>query len=138
MLFLVRGIRVIVSLLISSSIWGTCGRFNKGFPLCRHAIRNYPPGAPMSTKIDGQRKQPWQRSNVSRRGLSRTDYKVQGRTLERVAEVLRGTRTTKIDGQAMIQIYLVAKHFETILQDFERLVRSEAVGSQITCLYGWY
>jgi hypothetical protein len=30
-----------------------------------------------------------------------TDYKVQGRTLERVALELRGTRTTHIDGQAV-------------------------------------
>ena len=60
---------------------------------------------PMSTKITCQRKRPWQRSDVSRRGLpcvaafACTDYKVQGRTLERVALELRGTRTTNIDGE---------------------------------------
>ncbi|KAM4061311.1 PIF1-like helicase [Hirsutella rhossiliensis] len=45
------------------------------------------------------------RSDVSRKGLpcaaafACTDYKVQGRTLERVALELRGTRTTKVDGR---------------------------------------
>jgi hypothetical protein len=68
-----------------------------------------PPGTilltPISTKIDCQRKRPWQRNDVSRKGLpcvaafACTDYKVQGRTLERVALELRGTRTTNIDGQ---------------------------------------
>ncbi|KAM4056436.1 PIF1-like helicase [Hirsutella rhossiliensis] len=44
------------------------------------------------------------RNDVSRKGLpcaaafACTDYKVQGRTLERVALELRGTRTTNIDG----------------------------------------
>ncbi|KAM4063422.1 PIF1-like helicase [Hirsutella rhossiliensis] len=51
-----------------------------------------------------QRKRPWQRNDVSRKGLpcaaafACTDYKVQGKTLERVALELRGTRTTKMDG----------------------------------------
>ena len=30
-----------------------------------------------------------------------TDYKVQGRTFERIALELRGTRTTNVDGQAV-------------------------------------
>jgi hypothetical protein len=70
-----------------------------------------PPGTilltPISTQIDCQRKRPWQRTEVSRRGLpcvaafACTDYKVQGRTLERVALELRGTRTTNIDGQTV-------------------------------------
>jgi hypothetical protein len=68
-----------------------------------------PPGTilltPISTKIDCQRKRPWQRNDVSRKGLpcvaafACTDYKVQGRTLDRVALELRGARTTNIDGR---------------------------------------
>lgn len=60
---------------------------------------------PVSTKIECQRKRPWQQSNVTRRGLpcaaafACTDYKVQGRTLARVALELHGTRTMNIDGQ---------------------------------------
>ena len=67
-----------------------------------------PPGTilltPMSTRIDAQKKRPWQQSDVVRRGLpcapafACTDYKVQGRTLEHVALELRGTRTSMIDG----------------------------------------
>jgi hypothetical protein len=70
-----------------------------------------PPGAilltPISTRIECQRKRPWQQTDVSRRGLpcaaafACTDYKVQGRTLDRVALELRGTRTTNINGQAV-------------------------------------
>ncbi|KAM4061649.1 PIF1-like helicase [Hirsutella rhossiliensis] len=51
---------------------------------------------PISVKITAQRKRPWQRNDVSRRGLpcaaafACTDYKVQGGTLERVALELRG------------------------------------------------
>jgi hypothetical protein len=70
-----------------------------------------PPGTilltPISTKIDCQRKRPWQRNNVSRRGLlcaaafACTDYKVQGRTLEQVALELRGTRAMRVDGQVV-------------------------------------
>jgi hypothetical protein len=70
-----------------------------------------PPGTilltPISTKIECQRKRPWQQSDVSRRGLpcaaafACTDYKVQGRTLGRVALELRGTRTTKVNGEAV-------------------------------------
>ncbi|KAL8326724.1 hypothetical protein RB597_003170 [Gaeumannomyces tritici] len=62
---------------------------------------------PISTKIECQRKRPWQQNDVVRRGLpcaaafACTDYKVQGRTLDRVALELRGTRTTNIDGQAV-------------------------------------
>jgi hypothetical protein len=60
---------------------------------------------PMSIKIECQRKRPWQRHDVTRKGLpctpafACTDYKVQGRTLRRVALELRGTRTTNIDGK---------------------------------------
>jgi hypothetical protein len=71
-----------------------------------------PPGAilltPISTRIECQRKRPWQQINVSRRGLSYaaafacTDYKIQGRALDRVALELRGTRTTNIDGQTVL------------------------------------
>ncbi|RKK84509.1 hypothetical protein BFJ68_g17351, partial [Fusarium oxysporum] len=59
----------------------------------------------MSIKIECQRKRPWQRHDVTRKGLpctpafACTDYKVQGRTLRRVALELRGTRTTNIDGK---------------------------------------
>ncbi|KAL8284658.1 hypothetical protein RB597_008496 [Gaeumannomyces tritici] len=62
---------------------------------------------PMSIKIECQRKRPWQQHDVSRKGLpcvaafACTDYKVQGRTLDRVAVELRGTRTTNIGGQAV-------------------------------------
>ncbi|KJZ69894.1 hypothetical protein HIM_10727 [Hirsutella minnesotensis 3608] len=70
-----------------------------------------PPGTvlltPMTVKIQCQRKRPWQHNDVSRKGLpcaaafACTDYKVQGRTLERVALELRGTRTSIIDGRAV-------------------------------------
>jgi hypothetical protein len=60
-----------------------------------------PPGAilltPLSAKLDCQRRRPWQRTDVTRRGLpcaaafACTDYKVQGRTLE---SVLSSPRTT--------------------------------------------
>ncbi|KAM4061630.1 PIF1-like helicase [Hirsutella rhossiliensis] len=70
-----------------------------------------PPGTilltPMTVKIQCQRKRPWQQNDVSRKGLpctaafACTDYKVQGRTLERVALELRGTRTSNIDGRAV-------------------------------------
>ncbi|XP_044715092.1 PIF1-like helicase domain-containing protein [Hirsutella rhossiliensis] len=64
-----------------------------------------------------QRKRPWQRNDVSRKGLpcaaafACTDYKVQGKTLERVALELRGTRTTKMDGTVVPRngIMLVSK-----------------------------
>ena len=62
---------------------------------------------PMSTKIECQRKRPWQQSDVSRRGLpcaavfACTDYRVQGRTLDRAALELRGTTITKINGEAV-------------------------------------
>jgi hypothetical protein len=68
-----------------------------------------PPGTillmPMSVKVECQRKRPWQHHDVTRRGLpctpafACTDYKVQGRTLGRVALELRGTRTTRIKGE---------------------------------------
>ena len=68
-----------------------------------------PPGTilltPISTKIPCQRKRPWQQHDVNRHGLpcsaafACTDYKVQGRTLARVALELRGTRTIEIHGQ---------------------------------------
>jgi hypothetical protein len=63
--------------------------------------------APLSVRINRERKRPWQRTTCSRRGLpcaaafACTDYKVQGRTLERVALELRGTRTTNINGEAV-------------------------------------
>ncbi|KAL6359150.1 hypothetical protein LRP88_07367 [Fusarium phalaenopsidis] len=71
-----------------------------------------PPGTilltPISIRIDCQRKRPWQKNDVSRRRLpcapafACTDYKVQSKTLARVALELRGTRTTSIDGQAVL------------------------------------
>ncbi|KAK4062506.1 hypothetical protein Purlil1_14214 [Purpureocillium lilacinum] len=70
-----------------------------------------PPGTvlltPMSVKIQRQRKRPWQQNDVSRKGLpctaafACTDYKVQGRSLDRVALELRGTRTTNIGGRVV-------------------------------------
>ncbi|XP_044716508.1 AAA domain-containing protein [Hirsutella rhossiliensis] len=51
---------------------------------------------PITVKITAQRKRPWQRNDVGRRGLpcaaafACTDYKVQGGTIERVALELRG------------------------------------------------
>jgi len=70
-----------------------------------------PPGTilltPMSIKIECQRKRPWQQTGVTRRGLpcaaafACTDYKVQSRTLGRVALELRGTRTTKVNGETV-------------------------------------
>ncbi|KAG6979907.1 hypothetical protein FOFC_10798 [Fusarium oxysporum] len=70
-----------------------------------------PPGTilltPMSVRIHCQRKRPWQKNDVSRKGLpcaaafACTDYKVQSRTLERVALELRGTRTTNVDGRVV-------------------------------------
>jgi len=62
---------------------------------------------PISTRIERQRKRPWQENSVTRRGLpcvaafACTDYKVQGRTLDRVALELRGTRTTVVNGEAV-------------------------------------
>ncbi|RYP91991.1 hypothetical protein DL770_001846 [Monosporascus sp. CRB-9-2] len=62
---------------------------------------------PISTKIECQRKRPWQKSDLSQRGLpyaaafACTDYKVQSKSLDRVALELRGTRTTNIDGEAV-------------------------------------
>jgi hypothetical protein len=62
---------------------------------------------PMSTKIESQRQRPWEQRDVVRRGLPCTaafvctDYKVQGRTLERQVLELRGSRTTTIGGQAI-------------------------------------
>jgi hypothetical protein len=70
-----------------------------------------PPGTilltPLSSKIECARRRPWQRHDVTRRGLpctaafACTDYKVQGRTLDRVALELRGTRTVHVNGQAV-------------------------------------
>jgi hypothetical protein len=70
-----------------------------------------PPGTilltPISTKMECQRKRPWQQSDVSRRGLpcaaafACTDCKVQGRTLARVALELRRSRTIKVRGEAV-------------------------------------
>ncbi|OAQ58219.2 ATP-dependent DNA helicase PIF1 [Pochonia chlamydosporia 170] len=70
-----------------------------------------PPGTmlltPVSVMIRRQRSRPWQQKDVSRKGLpcaaafACTDYKVQSRTLERVALELRGTRTTTVDGRVV-------------------------------------
>ena len=60
---------------------------------------------PVSTKIECKRTRPWQRSDVTRRGLpcvaafACTDYKVQGGTFGKVGLELRGTRATNIDGE---------------------------------------
>ncbi|KAM4056450.1 PIF1-like helicase [Hirsutella rhossiliensis] len=65
------------------------------------------PGHRITADTTCQRKRPWQQNDVSRKGLpctaafACTDYKVQGRTLERVALELRGTRTSNIDGRAV-------------------------------------
>ncbi|EGY20851.1 uncharacterized protein VDAG_02375 [Verticillium dahliae VdLs.17] len=62
---------------------------------------------PISTKIECQRKRPWQKNDVSRRGLpcaaafACTDYKVQSKTLDQVALELRGTRTMRVDSRAV-------------------------------------
>ncbi|EEU34872.1 uncharacterized protein NECHADRAFT_102243 [Fusarium vanettenii 77-13-4] len=84
-----------------------------GIILASEATKNFhfvgmPPGTvlliPMSVSIQCQRKRPWQQNDVSRKGLpctaafACTDYKVQSRTLERVALELRGMRTTNVDG----------------------------------------
>src|SRR6266498_981066 len=78
-----------------------------GILLASETMKDYhfvsiPPGTillgPVSNRIEIVRKQPRQQNDVTRRGLpctpafTRTDYKVQGRTLERVALELRGTR----------------------------------------------
>jgi PIF1-like helicase len=70
-----------------------------------------PPGTilltPLSSKMECVRRRPWQRNEVTRRGLpctaafACTDYKVQGRTLKQVALELRGTRTVQICGQVV-------------------------------------
>jgi len=62
---------------------------------------------PLSSKIECVRKRPWQRHDVTRRGLpcmaafTCTDYEVQGRSLDRVALELRGTTTAQVCGQAI-------------------------------------
>lgn len=59
---------------------------------------------PVSIRIECQRKRPWQQNAVTRRGLpyaSRTDYKVQSKTLERVALELRGAHTIMVNGEAI-------------------------------------
>ncbi|EXK77898.1 hypothetical protein FOQG_17411 [Fusarium oxysporum f. sp. raphani 54005] len=72
---------------------------------------------PMSIKIECQRKHPWQQHDVTRKGLpctpafACTDYKVQGRTLSRVALELRGTRTTNIDGEMVPSQYMGIKSY---------------------------
>ncbi|KAM4058276.1 PIF1 protein [Hirsutella rhossiliensis] len=64
-------------------------------------------GGGIVRRITAQRKRPWQRNDVSRRGLpcaaafACTDYKVQGGTIERVALELRGARTTTVEGRAV-------------------------------------
>lgn len=71
-----------------------------------------PPGTilltPMSVKIECQRKRPWQLIDVTRNGLPcaaafvYTNFKVQGRTLERVALELRGMWVTNAGGQMVL------------------------------------
>ncbi|KAL8353860.1 hypothetical protein RB601_003614 [Gaeumannomyces tritici] len=62
---------------------------------------------PISTKIKSQKKRPWKRGDVVRRGLpcvaafACTDYKMQSRMLDRAALELRGTRTTTVNGEAV-------------------------------------
>jgi hypothetical protein len=62
---------------------------------------------PLSSKIECVRRRPWQEHDVTRRVLpctaafACTDYKVQGRTLERVALELRGTTTLQVCAQAI-------------------------------------
>lgn len=62
---------------------------------------------PITTKINCQRKRPWQKIDVYRRGLpctagfACTDYKVEGRTLAKAALELRGTGTVNIGGEAI-------------------------------------
>jgi hypothetical protein len=87
-----------------------------GIILAAQSTRNFnfvgmPPGTilltPLSSKIECTRRRPWQRHDVTRRGLpctaafACTDYKVQGRTLDRVALELRGTRTVQVKGEAV-------------------------------------
>ncbi|KAK3324914.1 hypothetical protein B0H66DRAFT_615116, partial [Apodospora peruviana] len=70
-----------------------------------------PPGTILLTatgiKIEAQRKRPWQRNAVTRRGIpcvaafACTDYKVQGRTLDQVALELRGTRTMVMNNEVV-------------------------------------
>ncbi|KAF1949973.1 hypothetical protein CC80DRAFT_510158 [Byssothecium circinans] len=63
------------------------------------------PPTPLSSRIECAKERPWQRHNVTRRGLpctaafACTDYKVQGRTLDRVVLELRGVRTMNIEGK---------------------------------------
>lgn len=62
---------------------------------------------PLSSKMDCVRRRPWQQHDATRRGLpcaaawACTGYKVQGRTLHKVALELRGTRTLQAGGQAV-------------------------------------
>ncbi|KAM5356885.1 hypothetical protein ACJ41O_003531 [Fusarium nematophilum] len=70
-----------------------------------------PPGTilltPISVKIHYQRKQPWQKNDISLQGLlcaaafTDTDHKAQGGAFKRVALELRGTRTTNINGRVV-------------------------------------
>ena len=58
-------------------------------------------------KIECTRKQQWQQNDITRKGLpctaafAYTDYKVQGKTLKRVALKLQGTRIIHINSQAV-------------------------------------
>ncbi|PVH90960.1 hypothetical protein DM02DRAFT_722469 [Periconia macrospinosa] len=85
-----------------------------GILLAAETTKNFnfvgmPPGTilltPLSSKLDCVKRRPWQQHDVTRRGLpctaafACTDYKVQGRTLERVALELRGTKTTNVRGE---------------------------------------
>ncbi|RYP66722.1 hypothetical protein DL769_005954 [Monosporascus sp. CRB-8-3] len=79
-----------------------------GLAMQRLHFVGMPPGtvllAPMTVKIECQRKRPWHQHDASRGELSCaaafacTDNKVQEGTLEQVALELRGSRTTNIDG----------------------------------------
>ncbi|XP_044720063.1 PIF1 protein [Hirsutella rhossiliensis] len=64
-------------------------------------------GPPAGIMLESETTKDIHSNDVSRKGLpctaafACTDYKVQGRTLERVALELRGTRTSNIDGRAV-------------------------------------
>ncbi|KAI6394729.1 hypothetical protein MCOR23_007389 [Pyricularia oryzae] len=59
---------------------------------------------PVKMKIEPVGKRSWQTRTAYRRGLpcaaafACTDYKIQGRSLDRIALELRGTLTTRVDG----------------------------------------
>ncbi|KJZ68031.1 hypothetical protein HIM_12579 [Hirsutella minnesotensis 3608] len=99
----------------------------------------------MTVKIQCQRKRPWQHNDVSRKGLpcaaafACTDYKVQGRTLERVALELRGTRTRKMDGMVVpsqcdpYSLYVQLSHCRTLdgIMLVSKLRERDLVGNRV-------